>query len=48
MHDSRSTTQSLNLAIIELNGATCVLAGCADGNAVLEWCLGNVVNRADR
>jgi phage terminase large subunit-like protein len=48
MHEFRATTQNFSPAMIELNGAMRAGRLRHDGNPVLEWCLGNVVGKADR
>ena len=48
MHEFRATTKNFSPAITELNAATRSGRLRHDGNPVLEWCLGNVVGRADR
>jgi phage terminase large subunit-like protein len=48
MHEFRATTQSFSPAIIELDAAMRSGRLRHDGNPVLEWCLGNVVGKADR
>jgi phage terminase large subunit-like protein len=48
MHEFRATTQNFSPAIIELDAAMRSGRLRHDGNPVLEWCLGNVVGKADR
>ena len=48
MHDFPATTQNLTPAIIELDAAMRSGRLRHDDNPVLEWCLGNVVGKADR
>jgi phage terminase large subunit-like protein len=48
MHEFRATTQNLSPAIIELDAALRSGRLHHDGHPVLEWCLGNVVGKADR
>ena len=48
MHVFRATTQNFSPAIIELDAAMRSARLRHDGNPVLEWCLGNVVGKADR
>jgi hypothetical protein len=47
MHEFRATTQNFSPAIIELDAATRSGRLRHDGNPVLEWCLGNVVGKAE-
>jgi phage terminase large subunit-like protein len=44
----RTTTQNFSPAILELDAAMRAGPLRHDGNPVLEWCLGNVVGKADR
>ena len=44
----RATTQNFGPAILELDAAMRAGRLWHDGNPVLEWCLANVVGRADR
>ena len=44
----RATTQKLSPAILELDAAMRAGRIRHDGNPVLEWCVGNVVGKADR
>ena len=48
MVDFRTTTQNLSPAINELDAAMRSGRIRHDGDAVLEWCVGNVVGRPDR
>ena len=48
MHEFRATMQNFSPAIIELDAAMRSGRLRHDGNPVLEWCLGNVVGKADR
>jgi phage terminase large subunit-like protein len=48
MYEFRATTQNFSPAILELDAAMRAGRMRHDGNPVLEWCLGNVVGRADR
>ena len=48
MHEFRATTQNFSPAIIELDAAMRSGRLRHDDNPVLEWCLGNVVGKADR
>jgi phage terminase large subunit-like protein len=48
MHEFRATTQNFSPAIIELDAAMRSGRLHHDGNPVLEWCLNNVVGKADR
>jgi phage terminase large subunit-like protein len=48
MVEFRATTQNFSPAIIELDAAMCAGRLRHDGNPVLEWCIGNVVGKADR
>jgi phage terminase large subunit-like protein len=48
MFEFRATTQNFSPAIIELDAAMRAGRLRHDGNPILEWCLGNVVGRADR
>ena len=48
MFEFRATTQNFSPAIIEIDAAMRAGRLRHDGNPVLEWCLGNVVGRADR
>ena len=48
MFEFRATTQNFSPAIIELDAAMRAGRSAHDGNPVLEWCLGNVVGKADR
>jgi phage terminase large subunit-like protein len=48
MHEFRATTQNFSPAIIELDAAMRAGRLRHDGNPVLQWCLGNVVGKADR
>src|ERR1700730_495111 len=48
MHEFRATTQNLSPAIIVLDAAMRSGRLRHDDNPVLEWCLGNVVGKADR
>jgi phage terminase large subunit-like protein len=44
----RATTQNFSPAILELDAAMRAGRLRHDGNPVLEWCIGNVVGKADR
>lgn len=48
MLEFRTTTQNFSPAILELDAAMRAGRLRHDGNPVLEWCLGNVVGKADR
>ena len=48
MHEFRATTQNFSPAIIEFDAAMRAGRLRHDGHPVLEWCLGNVVGKADR
>jgi phage terminase large subunit-like protein len=48
MHEFRKTTQNFGLAIIELDAAMRSGQLRYDGNPMLEWCLANVVGKANR
>ena len=48
MFEFRATTQNFSPAIIEIDAAMRAGRLRHDGNPVLEWCLGNVVGKADR
>ena len=48
MLEFRATTQNFSPAILELDAAMRAGRIRHDGNQVLEWCLGNVVGKADR
>ena len=48
MLEFRATTQNFSPAIIELDAAMRAGRLRHDGNPVLEWCIGNVVGKADR
>jgi phage terminase large subunit-like protein len=47
-NELRATSQSFKPAIIELDAAIRSGRLRHDGNPVLDWCLGNVVGKADR
>ena len=47
-YEFRAITQNFSPAIIELDAAMRSGRLRHDGNPVLEWCLGNVVGKADR
>jgi len=47
MDEFRAATQNFSPAIIELDAAMRSGRLRHDGNPVLEWCLGNVVGKAD-
>ena len=48
MHEFRATTQNFSPAIVELDAAMRSGRLRHDGNPVLEWCISNVVGKADR
>jgi phage terminase large subunit-like protein len=48
MFEFRATTQNFSPAIVEIDAAMRAGRLRHDGNPVLEWCLGNVVGKADR
>jgi phage terminase large subunit-like protein len=48
MFEFRATTQNFSPAIIEMDAAMRACRLRHDGNPVLEWCMGNVVGKADR
>jgi phage terminase large subunit-like protein len=48
MFEFRATTQNFSPAIIEMDAAMRAGRLRHDGNPVLEWCVGNVVGKADR
>jgi phage terminase large subunit-like protein len=48
MHEFRATTQNFAPTIIELDAAMRSGRLRHDDNPVLEWCLGNVVGKANR
>jgi phage terminase large subunit-like protein len=48
MREFRATTQNFSPAIIEMDAAMHSGRLQHDGNPVLEWCVGNVVGKADR
>ena len=48
MREFRATTQNFGPAIIEMDAAMHSGRLQHDGNPVLEWCVGNVVGKADR
>jgi phage terminase large subunit-like protein len=48
MFEFRATTQNFSPAIVELDAAMRAGRLRHDGNPVLEWCLSNVVGKADR
>jgi phage terminase large subunit-like protein len=48
MFEFRATTQTFSPAIVELDAAMRAGRLRHDGNPVLEWCLSNVVGKADR
>jgi phage terminase large subunit-like protein len=48
MLEFRTTTQNFSPAILELDAAMRAGRLRHDDNPVLEWCLGNVVGKADR